>query len=86
MPIHQSCKCRLRGFMIAADKPLQQLFVAEWPGRAAMEKRVKVLEYLTRRYARHRIVSRTLDFLLPILVVERAARPFFSDFRVWRSG
>ena len=63
MAIHQGRKRSLRGLIIAGDKPLQKLLVAERPGRPAMEKRVQVPQYLTRRRARHRIVSRTLDLV-----------------------
>ena len=52
MPLHQSRKGRLRGFISAGDKPLEQLRIAKLPGGPAVEKRVQVPQYLSRRSRR----------------------------------
>jgi hypothetical protein len=77
MPIHQGRERSLCGLTLTRDEALEQLLVVQRPGRAAMVKRVQVPQYLMRPRAWHRLVSRTLEFNKPILVVERLARPFF---------
>ena len=56
MPLDQSRERRLRGFIAAGDKPLEKLCIAELPGRPAMEQRVQVSRYLSRRRTGHEAI------------------------------
>ena len=53
MPLNQGRKGRLRGFITASDKLLEQLSIAELTGGPALEKGVQVSRYLSRQRAGH---------------------------------
>jgi hypothetical protein len=83
MPLHQGCERRLRGLIAARDEPIQQLGVAELPGRPTMEERIQMPQDFTRRRrAWHKAVPLTLDCVRNILVANRPARPSFFQHRI----